>query len=89
VPSDTGEFAERIAALAERIRLVRQRLVDSSGQQNVYLQSVAASELNAQKQRLAEYAVQARFALADIYDRGADQDDRSARPAPPTAPEPR
>lgn len=88
VPSDTGEFAERIAALAERIRLVRQRLVDSSGQQNVYLQTVAASELSAQKERLAEYAVQARFALADIYDRGADQADatQGAAPATPATP---
>jgi len=88
VPSDTGEFAERIAALADRIRLVRQRLVDSSGQQNAYLQTVAASELNAQKQRLAEYAVQARFALADIYDRGADQGSGAPGTAPAAAPAP-
>jgi len=83
VPSNTGEFAERIAALAGRIRSVRQRLADTSGQQSVYLQNVAATELTAQKQRLAEYAVQARFALADIYDRGADQ-----APAPPATPVP-
>ena len=97
VPSDTGEFAERIAALAERIRLIRLRLVDSSGQQNAYLQDVAASELAAQKQRLADYAVQARFALADIYDRGADQAGSApgaaptdpAAPAAPAAPESR
>jgi len=102
VPSNTGEFAERIAALAGRIRSVRERLVDTSGQQSVYLQTVAASELSAQKQRLAEYAVQARFALADIYDRAADHADSApaaapiapyepAAPAPPAtpAPEPR
>jgi hypothetical protein len=88
VPSDTGEFAERIAALAERIRLVRQRLVENSGEQNAYLQTVAATELTAQKQRLADYAVQARFALADIYDRGADQADGAPGSAPvaPVAP---
>ncbi|HEY4881025.1 MAG TPA: hypothetical protein VIH80_02505, partial [Steroidobacteraceae bacterium] len=60
-----------------------------------YLQNVAASELNAQRDRLATYAVQARFALADIYDRASDQADGSpgaapAAPAPPgdAAPEP-
>jgi hypothetical protein len=45
---------------------------------------VAASELSAQKQRLAEYAVQARFALADIYDRA----DSAPGAAPLAAPEP-
>jgi predicted nucleic acid-binding Zn-ribbon protein len=84
VPSNTGEFADRIAALAARIRSVRQRLADTSGQQSVYLQNVAASELSAQKQRLAEYAVQARFALADIYDRA----DSAPGAAPLAAPEP-
>jgi len=75
VPTNTGEFAQRIATLAARIKAVRERLVETSGQQSVYLQTVAASELTAQKERLAAYAVQARYALADIYDRGADQAD--------------
>jgi hypothetical protein len=93
VPTDTGEFADRIAALAARIRAVRGRLVDSAGQQSDYLQSVAASELGAQKERLGTYAVQARFALADIYDRAADQPNGApgaAVPGPPdaTAPAP-
>jgi hypothetical protein len=97
VPTNTGDFAERIAALAERIKSVRERLVDTSGQQSVYLQTVAASELSAQKERLAAYAVQAHFALADIYDRAADQADAAPgaatkapdAPAPAPAPEPR
>jgi hypothetical protein len=48
--------------------------------------------LRAQKQRLDAYALQARFALADIYDRGADQGQGAmapaAAPAPAPAPEP-
>ena len=75
VPTNTGEFAERIAALAARIKAVRQRLADTSGQQSEYLQTLAATELTAQKERLAAYAVQTRYALADIYDRAADQAD--------------
>jgi hypothetical protein len=97
VPTDTGEFADRIAALAARIREVRGRLVDSAGAQSDYLQNVAASELGAQKERLGTYAVQARFALADIYDRAADQANgaagaavpgRSDAPAPAPVPTP-
>jgi hypothetical protein len=93
VPTNTGEFADRIAALAVRIQEVRARLVDTAGQQSDYLQTVAASELSAQKERLATYAVQARFALADIYDRAADQADGAsgagaAGPRRPDAPAP-
>ena len=73
MPTNTGEFAERISALAARIKAVRERLTDTAGRQSDYLQSVAASELRAQQERLAAYAVQARFALADIYDRTGDQ----------------
>ncbi|MFI4867769.1 MAG: hypothetical protein ACHQDD_00280 [Steroidobacterales bacterium] len=86
VPTNTGEFAQRIAALAERIKAVRERLADTSGKQSEYLQNVAASELSTQKQRLDAYAVQARFALADIYDRAANQAD-SPPAAPSAAPE--
>jgi len=75
VPTNTAEFADRIAALAARIQQVRARLAATAGQQSDYLQTVAASELSAQKERLATYGVQARFALADIYDRAADQTD--------------
>jgi hypothetical protein len=97
VPTNTGDFAERIAALAKRIKSVRERLVATSGQQSIYLQTVAASELTAQKERLAAYAVQAHFALADIYDRAADQADAAHggatkapdAPAPAPAPEQR
>jgi hypothetical protein len=92
VPTNTGDFAERIAALAGRIKAVRERLADTSGQQSAYLQNVAATELTAQKERLAAYAVQARFALADIYDRAAEQADGApgtGATAPAPAPEQR
>jgi len=99
VPSDTDEFSARIAALAARVQTARSRLADASQQQNQYLEGVAVAELRAQQQRLDSYALQARFALAGIYDRAADQAGEpaatppaaeappSAQPAPP--PEPR
>jgi chromosome segregation ATPase len=92
VPSDTDEFAARIAALAARVHAMRERLSQTSQQQSHYLDDVAESELQAQKERLDAYALQARFALADIYDRGADQGGSDAAapaaPVPPAAPAP-
>jgi len=84
VPSDTGDFAARIAELAARIQAMRERLAQASQQQNHYLESVAESELSAQKQRLDAYALQARFALADIYDRAGEHGGAAAPGAAPT-----
>ena len=41
------------------------------GRQRAFLQSTAVDELRAQKKRLDVYSVQARFALAAIYDLSA------------------
>jgi lipopolysaccharide biosynthesis regulator YciM len=83
VPSNTGEFEARIAALAARIAQLRERLAQSAQQQNHYLEQLASGALLEQKDRLAAYEVQARFALADIYDRAATP---AATPAPAAAP---
>ncbi len=71
VPQNTGEFAARIAALQARIDALRGRLGSAATLQGAYLERLAEQELVAQQQRLAAYQVQARFALADIYDRAA------------------
>jgi len=47
------------------------RVGDALAEQRVFLQSIAVGELQAQKQRLDVYTVQARFALAAIYDLAA------------------
>jgi lipopolysaccharide biosynthesis regulator YciM len=86
VPNNTGEFEARIAALAARIAQLREHLVQSAQQQNHYLEQLASSALLEQKDRLAAYEVQARFALADIYDRAAAPAAAPA-PAPPAGPE--
>jgi hypothetical protein len=79
VPGNTGEFAARIAALAERIAELKIALANSAQQQSRYLEQLASTALLEQKDRLAAYEVQARFALADIYD-------RATAPATPPAP---
>ena len=87
VPTNTGEFATRIAALAARIAQLQQALLDSAQQQNLFLQHLAQNELLAQKDRLAAYEVQARFSLADIYDRAsASAPAAPATPVPPATP---
>ncbi len=80
VPNNTGEFEARIAALAARIAQLREQLARSAQQQNHYLEQLASGALLEQKDRLAAYEVQARFALADIYDRATTP----APAAPPT-----
>jgi Tfp pilus assembly protein PilF len=74
VPTNNGEFASRVAALKQRIDGLQVRLTDIESQQGGYLAQLAIQELDAQKNRLAAYEVQARFALATMYDRAANAD---------------
>ncbi|HXB17462.1 MAG TPA: tetratricopeptide repeat protein [Steroidobacteraceae bacterium] len=80
-PTNTGEFATRIAALKTRIDALESRLAATEQRQADYLARVAVDELDDQKTRLAAYEVQARFALGGMYDRAAN-----AEAAPVKAP---
>ncbi|HZC85605.1 MAG TPA: tetratricopeptide repeat protein [Steroidobacteraceae bacterium] len=71
VPQNTGEFAARVASLRQRIAALETRLATAEERQSAYLAPVAVQELERQKTRLATYEVQARFALATMYDRAA------------------
>ncbi len=71
-PNDTAGFATRVAALKPRIEALNTRLAAAGRKQGEYLAGIAINELEAQKERLASYQVQARFALATIYDRAAN-----------------
>jgi TolA-binding protein len=81
VPTNTGEFAARLDALKTRIAQLQARLAGAETAQQAYLQQMAVAELSDQKDRLDAYEVQARFALATMYDKAA-----SAEPAKPSAP---
>jgi hypothetical protein len=72
VPTNNGEFAARVAALKARIDALQVRMVAVEQKQGDYLAQVAVAELDQQKNRLATYQVQARFALASMYDRAAN-----------------
>ena len=75
VPNNNGEFAARVADLKARIEALQARLVETQGKQTEYLAQLAVYELDEQKTRLAAYQVQARFALASMYDRAANQEE--------------
>ena len=73
-------IAHRVAQLRPRIEALGTRLAAAGRAQGEYLAGIAVDELEAQKQRLTSYQVQARFALASIYDRSADASGSEAAP---------
>ena len=85
VPANTGEFGLRLDSARQRLDAIQLRLAAARLRQNQYLAQIAIAELNAQKERLGAYQVQARFALAAIYDRAAAPAAPPARAAPEPA----
>jgi hypothetical protein len=67
-PETFASFGGRLARLSPRIESLKVRVDDAMSRQRTYLQSIAVGEMQAQKERLNTYTVQARFALAAIYD---------------------
>jgi len=76
-PLRFDELSNRVYGLAPRIEGTKMRVEDALSKQRAFLQSIAVGELQAQKQRLDIYTVQARFALAAIYDIAATVGDAS------------
>ena len=67
-PLEFAAFSERVYGLEPRIEGMKIRIEDQMADQRAYLKNIAVGELQAQKDRLDIYTVQARFALAAIYD---------------------
>lgn len=70
-PERFEALSARVAALRPRVARLRSAVDGATGEQRAFLEGVAVEELQAQKSRLGTYMVQARFALASIYDRAA------------------
>ena len=68
-PAHFEQFATRISQLDYRIRSLQPRLAALVHAQERYIQGLAVAELEHQKDQLAAYATQARFAVARLYDR--------------------
>jgi lipopolysaccharide biosynthesis regulator YciM len=86
VPTNNGEFAARVAALKGRIDGLQTHLAAAEQKQSDYLGQVAVAELEQQKDRLSTYQVQARFALATMYDRAANPETEKKDQAAPGQP---
>jgi len=80
-PARLDAFAHRLDALAARVDVELPRVAGLAQQQQVALQEMAVAELLRQKERLAEYGTQARFAVAQIVDRAALGNDAKDAPA--------
>ena len=63
-----GDLNQRVNGLSPQIDILKARVEDVMDRQRAFMLGVAVDELRAQKQRLDTYTVQARFALAAIYD---------------------
>jgi hypothetical protein len=70
-PRDPTGFGQRVAGLAARIDEITPRIDATAAAQERVLAGIAVNELEAQKRRLANYATQAQFALASLYDGAA------------------
>ena len=81
VPVRDEGFAERVAALRPRMAAAGGEIERLRQAEGSYLADLAVGELTAQRERLAAYLLQARYALATLYDRAAN-----GEPAKPKAP---
>jgi len=81
-PARFEDFARRIAALAVRLDMLMPRVAALGQEQQAALQEIAITGLTAQKARLAAYTAQARYAVAQLYDRATQtsEGDHAARP---------
>ena len=83
MPTNTGAYAGRVAAVRDRLDQLQQRLADVSAQQNRFLQALAIRELEGQKLRISTYQIQARYELAAIYDHATNDKPKSDQPKAP------
>jgi len=87
-PARFERFARRIAELKPRLQALMPRVAALSGEQQQAAQGIAVAELASQKERLAVYTAQARFAVAQLVDRAvttqaqtqAQEGDRARKP---------
>jgi len=80
-PARFDAFEVRIVELGRRIDALLPRVSALLGEQQQYVQERAVAALEQQKERLANYTTQARYAVAQLYDRANQpQDAENARP---------
>ncbi|MGH8196886.1 MAG: tetratricopeptide repeat protein [Steroidobacteraceae bacterium] len=68
-PERNATLGARVKKVSPRVEELAVRVGAAQSAQGARLADIAIAELEAQRQRLDEYSVQARYALATIYDR--------------------
>jgi len=71
-PEKNAALARRVQRLSPRVSELAVRVDNAKDAQARRLADIAVRELEDQRKRLDEYSVQARYALATIYDRATD-----------------
>lgn len=86
-PQAASAMTGRIVALNEQLSALRSGITAAKDRQDRALAQIAQAQLLAQRERLSTYTMQARFALADLYDRAVSdmQPDRPAGVSTPAA----
>jgi hypothetical protein len=80
-PQSFDALAARISALRDRVTAMQPKIAELAILQQQAVQDLAVAELEQQRERLTAYSSQARFAIAEIYDRATIP--RDAAHAPP------
>ena len=78
-PQRYAALSDRVDELSPRVEAMKARVEDSLEQQRAFLRDIAVDELQAQKNRLDIYTIQARFALAAIYDLATAAEDEAGQ----------
>ena len=86
-PARFERFAKRIDELKPRLQALMPRVAALSGEQQQAAQGIAVAELASQKERLAVYTTQARFAVAQLVDRAVATQGQT-QTLPQTQPQP-
>ena len=79
-PIRFADFSDRVYGLGPRIDSMKINVDATMLAQREFLQSIAVTELRVQKQRIDTYTLQARFALAAIYDQASAEANVEATP---------
>lgn len=83
LPGRDEVFAQRVATLGPRLNADRERIARLRAAEGLHLADLAVGELQEQRHRLDAYLLQARYALATLYDRAANPP-HEARPESPS-----
>ena len=71
-PERNAALGRRVARLSPRVAELQLRVESARAEQARRLADIAVRELEGQRKRLDEYSIQARYALATIYDRASE-----------------